>query len=260
MKKLFTAIAMIAIAALISMPVDATTLYQQEGTVSDGPSPIDATGQGPNGDDSDNWTNWKYQYGGGSWSGVYAASDGWLEESSSGDMELDIEADIELYYTESISGNKVYFHIGNIYDALAHPNRDLTALVNGSFTTNNGMYIGLCFLGTSKDESSFEKDTGGNYTGVILDGMQSDNDSWRVQNNQMDLQILLSWDGGSTWAVPVAYGDGAHSTITDTLWWLVDGGNAGTYNYTWKIILLPEPHQPDGDYYLDPQIVAAPTL
>lgn len=257
MKKLFTAIAMLAILALISFSANAApgTLYQQEGGTNDGPAGINATGHGPTGNDSDNWTNWKYQYGSGSWSGVYAGDDGWITASESGDSTLEVEADIEMYFTESVSNNKIYFHIGNIYSATLP---DRTAYVDGSFSTNNGQWIGINFTGTGKTESDFEKDTGGNFTGKILGGMQSDNDTWRSQDNQMDIEIKLNW--GTGWQPPGAYGDGAHSTIHDTLWWLVNGGAPGTYSYQWRIRILPEPHQPDGDYYLDPVIVVSPVL
>jgi hypothetical protein len=235
---------------------DAGTLYQQEGGTNDlDPVEVDAAGQGPAGDDSDNWTNWKYQYGGGSWSGVYAADDGWLTESGTGDATLDIEADVEMYFTETVSNNKIYFHLGNIYTAST---ADRTAYVQGSFSSNNGQYIGISFTGTSKDISNFETDGSGNFTGRILGGLQSDHDTWRTQDNQMDVEILLNW--GTGWQTPVNYGDGAHSTIHDTLWWLVNDGDPGTYNYQWRIRLLPEAHQPDGDYYLDPAIVASPVL
>jgi len=34
----------------------------------------------------------------------------------------------------------------------------------------------------------------------------------------------------------------------------------GTYNVTWRVRMLPEWHQPDGNYNLDPVLVAAPML
>ena len=119
-----------------------------------------------------------------------------MEESSTGDMDVDIECDIELYYTEEISNNKVYFHIGDPFNAIA---ADKIAYIDGSFSTNNGMYLGINFTGTGKDESSFEKDGGGNYTGVITDGMVSDRDSWRPQTNSFDVEILMNWFDGSGW-------------------------------------------------------------
>ncbi|MEW6744666.1 MAG: hypothetical protein AB1486_18070 [Planctomycetota bacterium] len=166
MKKLLVAL---AVFGLLAVPLLAQTqsLYDQEGTVEDGYTPINAAGHGPFGDPSNSWLNWKYQYGGGSWSGVYG-DEGWIEEQSTGDSNLDIECDIEMYYTEQIWNNKIYFHLGNIYSATWD---DMTAYVNGTFTSNNGMYIGICFTGTDKTESSFEKDGGGNYTGRIFDAM-----------------------------------------------------------------------------------------
>ncbi|MFO7956263.1 MAG: hypothetical protein R6X33_04120 [Candidatus Brocadiia bacterium] len=255
MKRIMTiAVSLMVCLALAAGTASAGTLYDQEGTADDGTPSIDASGQGPAGDDSDNWTNWKYQYGNGSWSGVYAAGDGWLVADDTGDMGLEVEADVEMYFTQSVSNNKIYFHLGNIYEATSD---DLTAYVDGSFSSNNGQYIGISFDGTSKTEASFEEDENG-LTGVILGGMQSDRDTWREQDEQMDLEILLSWGDG--WKAPGNYGEGAHGTVTKTLWWLVDGGNAGTYDYQWRVRLMPEADQPDGDYYLDPAVVSAPVL
>ena len=258
MKKIIFFLAFASLCFLLVKPVIAApgTLYQQEeGTNDADPVEVDAAGHGPTGNLSDNWTNWIYQYGSGTWSGVYAADDGWLTADETGDSVLEIEADVEMYYTESIANNKIYFHIGNIYTATS---ADLTAYVQGTFSTNNGQYIGISFTGMNKDESNFEKDGGGAFTGKIFDALQSDHDTWRTQDNQMDMEILMNW--GTGWQVPVAYGDGAHSTIHDTLWWLVAGGAPGTYSYQWRIRLLPESNQPDGDYYLDPTIVASPVL
>ena len=249
-----TAILALGVLALLVCPVVAqNSLYDQEGTVDDGYAAIDASGQAPAG--STAASNWKYQYGSASWTGVYGHN-GWIEIDSDGDPALDVEADIEMYYTESVSDNKIYFHLGNIYSAT---DADKTAYVTGSFTTNNGMWIGVSFDGTSKDESSFEKD-GEDYTGRIFDAMVGSRHVYGgdISEESFDIEILLDWGAG--WTVPGSYGDGAHSTITDTLWWLVDGGAAGSYNYQWRVRLLPEAHQADGNYNLDPTFVAAPVL
>ncbi len=160
MKKLFIAIAMFAIAALLSGVVYAqtysNTLYNQEGTGSDGYSPINASGQGPAGDDSDNYTNWKWKSGSGSWSGVYSwDTDAWLTIDQQDDEGLKIECDIEMYCATTTVDNEIYFHLGNPYSASPG---NLTAYVTGTMTSNNGQYLGISFEGTSKDEDSFEKD------------------------------------------------------------------------------------------------------
>ena len=269
MKRGFTLVAALAIVALIGMPAVAQdengTLYDQEGTANDGYGAIDATGQGPTTDPST--TNWKYQYGGGSWSGVYR-KDGWLEISDVGDSTIDIECDIEMYYEETFSNNKIYFHIGDPYNATA---ADREAIVDGSYSANNGMYIGISFDGTSKTEADMLKDGNGDYTGEIQDAMVGTTD---VLNRQMyidkndpsqgyhsfNVKFSLSWDGGTTYHPPVNYGDGASNTIHDTLWWLVDNGNPGAYTLKYKVELLFDQDQVDGNYHLDPAIVATPVL
>jgi len=250
MKKVLVLVVILSVVGIAQGQV--LSLYEQEGTGADGPSAIDVSGEGPATNPSS--TNWKYQYGSGWWSGIYGDS-GWdEEEDGDGDMILDIEADIELYMYETISNNKIYFHLGNVIDAT---DADKTAYVDGTLSYNNGMWLGISFDGTNKDLSNMEQD-GGVFTGKIIDAMQSDNDAWRVQDNQMDIEIMLSWGDG--WRVPDSYGDGAHSTIHDTLWWLVDDGNPGFYNYQCRVKILPEGYHPDGDYYLDPAIVAVPVL
>lgn len=232
------------------------SLYDQEGTAADGYAAIDATGQGPFADPDNSWLNWKYQYGGGSWSGVYGDS-GWIEESTSGDSVIDIECDIEMYYSESFSNNKIYFHLGNLYTATS---TDKTAYVAGTFTSNNGMYIGICFTGTGKDETNMEGDGSGGYTGRVFDAMVGTVDvlGRDISGESFDCEFLLDW--GTGWNPPVTYGDGASGTIHDTLWWLVGSGAPGTYNVTWRVRMLPETNQPDGNYNLDPVVVAAPLL
>ena len=247
-------LALVAVLALFAMPaMAASSLYDQEGTGADGYAPIDATGQGPANPD---WTNWKYQYGGSTWSGVYGDT-GWIEESSTGDSVLDVEADIEMYYSEEFSNNKIYFHLGNIYTATV---ADKTAYVNGTFTSNNGMYIGISFAGTGKTEANMLKDGGGNFTGEVQDAMVGAIDVLGRDISSQNFNVLFLLDAGAGWTTPVSYGDGASGTIEDTLWWLVNGGAAGSYNVTWLVRMLPELHQPDGNYNLEPVVVVAPTL
>ncbi len=260
--RLLTVLAVIGMFAMPALAGDTDgTLYQQEGTAADGYATINADSQGPTGTDSDNWTNWKYQSGGGIWTGIYRA-DGWLEVESSGDPALDIEADIEMYYTEEYANNKIYFHIGNIYTALQNPETDLTATFSGTFTSNNGMYIGVSFEGTTKTVDDMLTDGDGNYTGEIQDAMVGTLDvlGRDISDEAFNIKILLSEDGGATYGPPISYGDGASNTIHDTLWWLVAGGAKGTHNVTYKVELLPEEHQADGNYNLDPTLVVAPVL
>jgi hypothetical protein len=247
----------LTILALLGMPAMAqlNTLYEQEGTGSDGYAAIDASGQGPA--TNPNSTNWQYQFGGTStWSAVYSwDSNAWVEEATSGvaDDSLDIECDIEMFCSTSITDPKIYFHIGNIYNLVY---ADRTATVAGTMVSNNGQYIGISFDGSSKDSGDFDLNTG-----IITDAMVGTVDCGGrdISSEAFDIKILMD-DGVQGYRTPDAYGDGAHSTIHDTLWWLVNGGTPGSYSVTWLIELQPATHQPDGNYHLDPVVVAAPTL
>ena len=264
MKKLFIAIAMCAIVALISLPASAAngwsgapgssagTLYQQEGNSGDGPAPIDASNRGPGGSTAtgaDSMTNWQYQYGDLSWyRGVYTATTGWLEESSDGDMSLEIECDIEMYIYEWIQNHKIYFHIGNPFTATTS---DKTAYVQLGFASNNGMYIGFSF----DSEKTFDP-----VDGKLVGAMKSERTMYKAQDESFDLLLEMSEDGGTTYRKADSYGEGAHGTITDTIWWKINSGAPGTYNLLCRVRLLIDEYQPDGDYYLDPVLVTTPAL
>jgi hypothetical protein len=260
MRRTLSILVFLAIAGFVCLPAGAqlNTLYEQEGLAADGYLAIDASGQGPA--TNPNSTNWKYQYGSGSWSGVYSwDSNAWVETTETGDSDVDIECDIEMYCETTTSNNKVYFHIGNLYTATSS---DKTAYVDGTMTSNNGQWIGISFDGTSKTEADFEKDGSGNFTGRILGAMVGTVDAGGrdISAESFDIVVTMTWDGGTTWNVPGSYGDGAHSTITDTLWWLVNNGVPGSYTVQWKIELDPAADQPDGNYHLDPAVVVAPVL
>lgn len=267
MKKLLLMLTVIGVCMFLTNPLIAQTsqgqgtLYQQEGGDFDqDPHEVDAAGQGPAGNDSDNWTNWKYQYGLDTWSGVYASGQGWLTESSQGDFALKVEADVEMYCSETISDHKIYFHLGNIYNATT---ADKTAYVNGTLASNNGQYVGISFEHTNKTIADFEE-VGGALTGRIINAMKADHDTWRtnVFPQYMDVEILLWYNGYSTqWETPSNFGAGSHGTQQNVLWWYPpNNGNPGSYSFKWRIKLLPEANQPDGDYYLDPVMVVTPVL
>jgi len=258
MRKVLALLAMLAIVGLVSVPAAAqlNTLYGQEGTAADGYTAIDASGQGPA--TNPNSTNWKYQYGSGAWSGVYSwDTNAWVETTGDAeDPHLEIECDIEMFCSQTYAGNKIYFHIGNLYSATAD---DLTAHMTGTATYNNGQWLGICFDGTSKVEGDFDL-----ATGRITDAMIGTVDigGRDISAEAFDVTITLSYSGtgSATDQVPDTFGEGAHGTIEKTLWWLVNGGAPGSYNLDWKIQLHPDEHQPDGNYHLDPVIVAAPVL
>jgi len=265
MKHTLTILALLAIAGFVcgTAAGQNVSLYDQEGTTADGYGTIDATGHGPTNADT---TNWKYQYGGGTWKAIYGSS-GWLHEVSTGDSKIDIECDIEMYYQETFEDNKIYFHLGDPYNASPE---DKTAIVTGTFTANNGMYIGTSFENTSKVEADMLTDIDG-LTGEIQDAMVGTVD---VMGRQMyidkndplqgyhsfNIKMSMRWDADPTWHRPVNFGTGASGTIVETLWWLVADGGAGTHTLQWKIELLPGPDQADGNYRFDPAIVVAPIL
>jgi len=264
MKKVLALAIVVGVVGLFTLPANAqtysNTLYGQEGTGDDGYSAIDASGQGPDGD-AGHSTNWKYQYGSASWSGVYSwDGDAWLEITDTGDAQIEVECDIEMYWSETVANNKIYFHIGNPSTLTA---ADKIATVTGTYACNHLMYLGISFDGTGKVAADFE--TGGTtgYTGRVLGGMVGtvDNHGTDISAEDFDIVFEMNCNGGA-YTTPCNFGVGAHATILSTLWWHPTdvGMTIGTGVWTWKVIIEPPLGQADGNYALDPVIVAAPEL
>jgi hypothetical protein len=186
-------------------------------------------------------------------------------EVTTGDSKIEIECDIELYYSESFENNKIYVHLGDPFNATA---ADKTVLVDGTFTSNNGMYVGISFDQTGKDESDLVRDGSNNLTGEVIGAMVGSVDAWGRDISPtgtnpatpFNVKLSMSWDAGATFHPPISFGSGSHDTILNTLWWLVDGGAIGTFDLQYKIELLVDAAQPDGTYFFDPAVVASPML
>jgi hypothetical protein len=265
MKKLIALAIVVAVVGLFTLPANAATYsntaYGQEGTIKDGYSAINAAGQGPGGPGAiaaDSITNWKWQTGSGSWSGIYSwDGDAWLEIASSGDSEIDVECDIEMYWSETTANNKIYFHIGNPFTAT---DADKIAIVNGTYATNHPMYVGISFDGTNKVEADMELATGivkGGMVGTIDIGGRD------ISAQSFDIMFLCRLNGGA-YLTPTSFGSGSHGTQLSTLWWsptatgMMTALGNGTMDFLVKI--LPAASQADGNYHLDPVIVTAPVL
>lgn len=262
MKKALALAIVVAVVGLFTLPANAATgnntAYGQEGTGADGYAAINAAGQGPGGPTgtvADSQANWNWQTGSGSYSAIYSwDSDAWLVIATSGDSDIDVECDIEMYWSETTANNKIYFHIGNPFTAT---DAQKTAIVNGTYATNHPMYVGIQFPAL-KDESSFHFDTG-----IVTGGMVGTVDigGRDISDQKFDVMFLLSFNGGA-YLVPTSFGDGSHGTQHQVLWWdTMKAGNLvgnGTFDFLVKV--LPTTGQADGNYYLDPVIVTAPVL
>jgi hypothetical protein len=260
MKKLLALVVVVAVVGLFTLPAMAAnyanTLYGQEGTGADGYSLINAAGQGPAHNATDNYTNWKYQTGAGSWSGVYSwDGDAWLKFDVSGNSDIKVECDIEMYWSETTANNEIYFHMGNPFTAT---DADKTAIVTGTYATNHPMYVGISFDGTSKVEGDFEL-----ATGIVKDGMVGTIDigGRSIVPASFDIQFLCSLNG-SAYLAPTSFGAGAHGTEPACLWWspTVTGMTLGNGTMNFLVKILPAASQADGNYHLDPVIVTAPVL
>lgn len=265
MKKVLALAVVAAVVGLFTLPANSqtysNTLYGQEGTGNDGVPAINASGQGPAGDNSDHYTNWKYQYGSASWSAVYSwDTDAWLVITDEGDPQIEVECDIEMYWSDTIADNKIYFHLGNPFNAQSS---DKIAYVTGTYAGNHLMWLGISFDNTSKVEEDFELGGPTGYTGRVLGGMVGtiDNHGTDISSESFDIVFLMECNGG-TYVGPGNFGFGAHNTIPSTLWWNPTdvGQTVGAGTMSWKVEIEPPASQADGNYLLDPVIVAAPDL
>jgi len=259
MKKVLAFLVVVAVVGLFTLPANAAydnTAYGQEGGGSDGYGAIDATGEGPEGDVTDNYTNWKWQSGSGSYSAIYSwDTDAWLVINDSNSSSIKVECDIEMYWSETTVNNEIYFHIGNPFTATT---ADKTAIVNGTYATNHPMYVGISFASTDKEDTDFEL-----ATGIVSDGMVGTVNiaGQSIATEKFDIMFLLSFNGGA-YEVPTSFGNGSHDTQTSVLWWdtmkTLNLTGTGTMNFLVRV--LPPAGQADGNYHLDPVIVKAPML
>ena len=261
MKKVLALAAVVAVVGLFTLPANAqtysNTAYGQEGTGSDGYGPINASGQGPAGDVTDNYTNWNWQTGAGTYSAIYSwDTDAWLVISQTGDSDIDVECDIEMYWSETTVGNEIYFHIGNPFTATT---ADKTAIVNGTYATNHPMYIGISFDPlTNKLVTDFDL-----ATGIVTDGMVGTVDigGRDISTEKFDVMFNCRFNGGA-YLPPTSFGVGSHATQLNVLWWdtMKTLNLVGTGTFDFLVRVLPPASQADGNYNLDPVIVKAPAL
>ncbi len=246
-------VAILALLALMAMPAMAlNTLYGQEGTTADGHTPINAAGQGPT--TNPNSTNWQYQFGGTSTeSAVYSwDTSAWVETVAtdtdpSTDSNLDIECDIEMYNQSTIVDPKIYFHFGNLQSLNAN---DRTAYVNGANWSNHRMWVGLLLPGKVAGDIAAD--------GTITDAMEGTTDIGGndISAEAFDARIRMTYGAG--YAGPDNFGDGAHNTIHDGVWWRLP--SSGFFPLTWKIEMMPTTYQEDGNYRLDPVLAVSPEM
>jgi len=256
MKKVLALAIVVAVVGLFTLPANAATYsntaYGQEGTIADGYLPVDGAGHGPTGTVSDNYTNWKWQEGSGSYSAIYSwDGDAWLVIATTNSSDIDVECDIEMYWSETTANNKIYFHIGNPFTAT---DADKTAEVTGTYATNHPMYVGIQFP-TAKTI-----DLG---TGIVTDAMEGTVDigGRSIAGQKFDVMFLMRFNGGS-YLVPTSFGDGSHNTQHNVLWWdtMKTGNLVGSGTMDFLVKILPDAGQADGNYNLDPVIVTAPVL
>lgn len=170
-----------------------------------------------------------------------------------------VTLELQLHTSYELVGGKCYFHLGNVFTATE---ADLTVRPTGALATNAGMFIGLNVSGMSNITAGSFEGGGGHLTGRIFDAMVGTIDvlGRDISNERIDMSILLSWDGGGSFAAPQYFGDSPDGNVHRTMWWLVNGGAPGIYSLVWEVKLLPDSAHADGNYYFESEVVVAPLL
>lgn len=264
MKKTIAALALVTLFAGVSLAEaqDKQTLWDQRNA---GPVIPDARTLKPPSTQvpaNPSTTNWGAQWGSGTYIGIYGKR-GWVDmpNTAPGDQNLEIEVDIEMYYADEIANNKVYFHWADPNNLTAE---NKTASVHGKFTSNNGQWVGFDFSQYSSTPGKFVTSSG-KPTGEILDAMvmQKDvlgRDPVAGEANAFNIKIGLQMKGETAARQPDSLSPGASGTIAMGLWWLVNDGKPGSYEYDWKIEMVPNTNQADGYYHFDPKVISSPVL
>ncbi len=177
------------------------------------------------------------------WSGIYDWGDGeWINIEGEPDAtSIYVRCDIEMYVKQIHDANEIYFHIA---DNITH----LSAIINGTISSNNGQYIGI-EIPENKDITKL--------VGTVDIGnrditSQTIPVTWELREYDPNSQTWTAWRTGDD-----TYGNGGKD---HAIWWLIAGGDPCDHTYQFRCSIDPAYHQPDGRYELDPALAIAPIL
>jgi len=192
--------------------------------------------------------------GGGSWSGIYDYDDyKWFCETSTGEQNISITCDIEMYCTVTLDKTDVYFHI-------AQPTTYMEAIITGSLMSNNGQYLGIIIPGQSEKvlipENPvlvFQEDG----FGRTLANMST---QAKAEHADIPLSLEFRYYDGTSWS---SWDTGQWewgNNNQDLAWWWGGVPMASSHGFQIKVDIKPMEHQGDGRYVVDPIVVLAPVL
>lgn len=191
--------------------------------------------------------------GGFSLSGIYDYDDyKWITTGgpSPEETNLTVICDVEMWVRETLGANEVYFHLGN---QNAVP---MNAYLGGTLQSNNGQYVGLA----SSKWGSGNKAKADNLV-FLADGFGRTK-AWFETNQPTnvppDIPIAYALDQGSGYTA--GSWSGGNNNQDWGYWWLIGGGQEGSFSYTFRLAIAPKSYQEDGRYYLDPDVVVMPAL
>lgn len=185
-----------------------------------------------------------------SYAAVYDYDDyDWLTASGA-PPHLTVIADVELWYSESGSGQDVYFHQG------AGIAQAQSVTLDFNSDSNNGAWWGIS-RGTWRQIDQSQA----GHLRFLEDGF-GNTDPGPDYPGGIPATWELSQDGGLTWTQ--GQWMGSASAPDWGYWWLLAGpggpGSPGPFAYKLRVTISPSARQNDGRYYFDANLTVKPAL
>jgi hypothetical protein len=177
---------------------------------------------------------------------IYDPNDySWKHGTENNDGLLTITCDIEMYMSMHLDATDVYFHI-------ADNRTEMNAYVAGWLASNNGQWLFVSSdLGAKDlDHLLYEVDEFGRDINYMND---------HGYDTEIDVEWYLKESGDPDWRP----GTPSMSGNNEQLWgytWLLSEGDPCTHYFTIRIRIMPDFHQPDGRYVMDPLITCSPVM
>src|SRR4030042_4797891 len=161
----------------------------------------------------------------------------WVGGTSTGTDLITITCDIEMYMDMHLDASDVYFHI-------ADDRTSMNADIAGYVASNNGQWLFVSSDLGAKDLNNLEyvvDEFGRDLAYMITKGYTT----------TIPVEWYLWEPGAPDWRPGIASTGGNNNQLWGYTW-LLSNGEPCTHQFTIRIKIKPEFHQPDGRYEMDP--------
>jgi len=171
----------------------------------------------------------------------------WEHGTETGKSWFTVTADIEMYLSMNFEATDIYFHIDD-------DRTEMEALVTGTLCSNNGQHLFVSSELDTKDLTKlfFVEDIFGR-------DVQWYQDNGRDVPNPIPVEWYLKDELDSEYRLG-QYSQGGNAGKLWGVQWLIADGLPCCHDFTIKVVIYPEFHQPDGRYEMDPLVTVAPVL